>query len=47
LMLPPSAFGPRTAVWETARAERRELLELREKVAALEAAEAQTQTSKL
>lgn len=36
LLLPPSAFGPRTAVWEVAQAERRELMELRERVAALE-----------
>ena len=44
LLLPPSAFGPRSDAWENAQAERNELLELREKVAALEAS---TQVSKL
>ena len=44
LLLPPSAFGPRTPVWGAAQAERRELLELRAKVAHMEQAQ---QASKL
>ena len=40
LMEPPSAFGPRSGSWAVAQSERRELLELREKVAAMEALQA-------